>query len=501
MYSAQHTPLNVPTPTPSSTHTSNVDTPHDHSITPHLIQLGYQHDPWLADSNNTRNLTLRNHLWYKGKCIVLPRYSQLRKWAMEEFHEPPYSGHLGYNKTLQNLKQIYWWYGMSAQLKHFINSCHSCQRNKPFLQKLAGLLQPLPIPQRPWSSISMDLITQLPTTKDGYDAIITVVDRLSKMAHFIPCTTTIKSHQLASLFLQHIFKLHGVPQDIVSDCDPRFVSSFWKEFCKSLGTKQNMSTPYHPETDGQTERMNRVLEEMLRHYVAPHQDDWDTYLPTCEFAINNSVNDSTGFSPFYLTYGYNPLTPANLASPTSVPATATLHQQLFQNLQDAKRHLQVAQRRQKLYADMTRTNHTFETGDMVLLSTNNIGLYCAGSPKLLPRFIGPFPILKRVGELAYKLELPHVLKIHDVFHISRLRPFQDDGRVQPPPLPIKIDDELEYEISHIYAHRDVKVGKKKRREYLVRWNGYGVEHDEFVPEANLGNAKEKVVEYWTMQQC
>ena len=129
-------------------------------------------------------------------------------------------------------------------------------------------------------------------------------------------------------------------------------------------------------------------------------------------------------------------------------------------------------------------------------NTQHIGLYCAGSPKLLPRYIGPFKILKKIGEVAYQLDLPSVLKIHNVFHVSRLRAFSDDGRVQPPPLPILLDGELEYEVEKVYAHRDVKVGKSLRREYLVRWKGYGVEHDEFVPESNLGNAKRKVSEYW-----
>ena len=347
----------------------------------------------------------------------------------------------------------------------------------------------------------MDLIVELPKTNDGYDAIITIVDRLTKMAHFIPTTTTVTAKQVANLFINNIFKLHGVPQDIISDRDPRFISNFWKELCKLLGTKQNMSTPYHPETDGQSERMNRILEEMLRHYVASHQEDWHTYLPTCEFAINNAVQDSTRFSPFYLTYGYNPLTPTTLASPSSVPAAAELHNQIFNNLQEAKRHLQAAQQRQRLYTDIKRRMTSYSQGEMILLSTQNIGLYCAGTPKLLPKYIGPFPIINRVGELAYKIELPPVLRIHNVLHVSRLRPFHDDGRVQPPPLPVLINNELEYEIDHIYAHRDVKVGKNRtRREYLVRWKGYTIEHDEYVPEANLGNAKGKIAEYWKMYE-
>ena len=503
-YSSEHTHLS---PLASTSPPSPIQPPPSSSssspgfIDKSLIQQGYTLDPWFQKSDNTHSLRLTNGFWYKNKAIVLPNYAKLRQWAIQEAHEPPYSGHFGFHKTLQTLKRTYWWHGMTQQVRNFCHTCHSCQRNKPFTQSPAGLLRPLPVPPRPWSSISMDLIVELPKTTDGHDAIVTVVDRLTKMVHFIPCTTTVTAQQLARLFLTHIFRLHGIPQDIVSDRDPRFISGFWKEFCRLLGTRQNMSTPYHPETDGQTERLNRILEEMLRHYVAPHQDDWNTYLPACEFAINNATHDSTGFSPFFLTYGYHPLTPTSVISPSNVPAVHDLHKQLLDNLSLAKQHLHAAQARQKLYFDTKRRHVEYHEGQSVLLSTQHIGLWCHGSPKLLPRFIGPFKILKRIGELAYRLDLPPVLKIHSVFHVARLRPFKDDGRLQPPPLPLEIDGELEYEIDKIYAHRDVKVGKSTKRQYLVRWKGYGVEHDEFVPEANLGNARDKVSEYWATLEC
>ena len=473
-----------------------------HNIDKDLIKLGYERDPWFEKPDNIQTLVKKYDLWWKGKAIVLPKYIHLRQAAIQEFHEPPYCGHLGFHKTLQNLKRTYWWYGMSQNVKNFVNSCHSCQRNKPYQQKVAGLLKPWPIPARPWSSISMDLIVELPKTYNGHDAIVTVVDRLTKMTHFFPCSTNVKAIQLANMFLNNIFRLHGIPEDIVSDRDPRFVSGFWKELCRLLGTKQSLSTAYHPQSDGQTERTNRVLEEMLRHYVAlPHQNDWHEYLPTCEFAINNAVHESTGFTPFYLTYGYHPLTPASIITSSSVPAAQELHKQLCNDLNEAKKHLHAAQQRQKSYADSKRRFIEYQIGDMVLLSTQDIGLYCSGSPKLLPRFIGPFQILRRIGDLAYKLALPSNMRIHDVFHVSRLRQFSDDGRVQPPPLPVIINGELEYEIEKIYAHRDVKVGKSFRRDYLVRWKGYGVEHDEYIPEANLGNARDRISEYWATQEC
>ena len=461
-----------------------------------LIKQGYEHDNWFSKPFNLQGLTLQNGLWRKDNLIVLPRFQNLRQWAISECHDTKYAGHLGVTKTLALLKRIYWWKGMKQHVYNYVRSCHSCQRNKPSQQSPPGLLQPLPIPSRPWTSISMDLITSLPQTDEGHDSIVTVVDRLTKMVHFFPCSVHVTAAQLANLFLNNIFRLHGLPTEIISDRDPRFISAFWKEFCKLLGTKQNLTSPYHPESDGQTERMNRILEEMLRQFVAPHQQDWNLHLPTCEFAINNAPQESTKTSPFYLTYGYHPLTPANLINHSSVPAAEELHEQLKQNLTQAQDYLHAAQQRQKLYYDSSHRVQSFQEGDMVLLSTKNIGLSNSGTFKLLPRYVGPFKVLSKVGELAYRLQLPPTMRIHNVFHISKLKQFHDDGRMQPPPPPTIVDGEEEYEVDSIINHRDIKRGKSTRREYLVRWKGYGIEHDEFIPEKDLKNAQAKIVEYW-----
>jgi hypothetical protein len=259
-----------------------------------------------------------------------------------------------------------------------------------------------------------------------------------------------------------------------------------------------MSSHYHPETNGQTERMNRIIEEMLLHFVAPHQKDWNIHLPTCEFAINNATHESTQYSPFYLTYGYHPLTPATIINPTQVPAAQELHEQITRDLEAAKDYLQAAQQRQKGYYDQSRRVQTFAEGDMALLSTKNIGLQ--GRSKLLPRYVGPFKVLSKVGELAYRLDLPPTMRIHNVFHVSKLKAFHDDGRIQTPPPPLIVDGQEEYEVEHIYSHRDVKKGKSVRREYLVRWKGYGVEHNEYVSEKDLRNATGKINEYWAVHE-
>ncbi|KAL1920728.1 uncharacterized protein VTP21DRAFT_11363 [Calcarisporiella thermophila] len=179
----------------------------------------------------------------------------------------------------------------------------------------AGLLQPLPIPTRRWEQISMDFIFQLPKTKRGFDAILVIVDRLTKRAHFIPTTTNASAVEVAEIFMQNIFKLHGLPAHIISDRDPQFTSRFWKALFEKLGTRLAMSTAFHPQTDGQTERTNRTLEEMLRCYVNYKQDNWDTQLHIAKFAYNNASSASTGISPFLFDTGQPPMTPVNLCNP------------------------------------------------------------------------------------------------------------------------------------------------------------------------------------------
>lgn len=212
------------------------------------------------------------------------------------------------------LSRYYYWPSMHQDVKDYVSSCHACQSNKARNAKLEGLAQPLPHPPRRWDQVSMDLITQLPRTKSGNDAIVVVVDKYSKMLHCFPTTTTVTAPQLAKLFFDEIVRHHGVPSSIISDRDPRFTSSFWQQLWKQLGTKLAMSTAYHPQTDGQTERANRTIEEMLRAYVNSKQNDWDQHLTAVEIAYNNSKQMSTGFSPFYLNYGQHPSTPLSVSS-------------------------------------------------------------------------------------------------------------------------------------------------------------------------------------------
>jgi hypothetical protein len=229
----------------------------------------------------------------------------------------------------------------------FIKTCELCQRNKPSNKKPQGLLQPLPIPERKWESISMDFVTHLPKTRRGNDSILVFVDHLTKTIRIEPVTIEITAVDTTHIFIQEIFKHYGMPTSIVSDRDPRFTSNFWKAFFKELGTSLKMSTAFHPQTDGQTERANRTIEGILRNFVGYRTGDWEDKIPLVEFAYNNSTQASTGFSPFHLLYGVDPLTPGSLTaaelSNSNVPAASDLINRIKTDLQEAQTNIKAAQ--------------------------------------------------------------------------------------------------------------------------------------------------------------
>ena len=308
--------------------------------------------------------------------------------------------------------------------------------------------------------------------------------------------------EFAAVFMWQVFRLHGMPSEIVSDRDPRFVSEFWRTVCGMLGVQQSMSTAFHPQSDGQTERANRTLEEMLRHFVNPHQDDWDTKLAACEFAVNSSHQESIGTSPFYLTYGCTPRTPVTIQLEDYSPIASDWVQTVQETLGLARKAMTAAQQRQKAYANLSRREAEHSVGDKVMLNTKNLTLKPTGSRKLWPRFVGPFAITARIGSVAYKLELPPSMgKVHDVFHVSLLEKYRTDGRHQPPPPPVEIDNEIEFEVRTILSHRTRRFGKTgQRTEYLVDWKGYGPEHRTWEPEVNLANAQGVLQAYWAAQE-
>lgn len=464
------------------------------------VEAGYQSDPWLQDASNAAQLTRHDQFWRNPKSdsapLYIPDVGDLRLQCLKEMHDLPYSGHVGVHKTRELLARAYWWPSWSKDVHEYVRTCSSCQRNKASNAKRAGPLQPLPIPDAPWMSVGIDWITHLPATPRGHTSIMVCVDRLSKMVHLIATKDSSGAEDAARLFFDNVVRLHGVPKTVISDRDARFTSHFWGALCDHLGVGRSMSTAFHPETDGQTERCNRILQDMLRHYINPMHNDWDEHLTAVEFAINNSFQESIKMSPFMLIYGQNPLTPSTLrVSKVDNPKALQVSTTLLERVAAAKLALAAAQQRQKAYADQKRGDVEFQVHQEVLLSTRNIHLKGPGSPKFMPKWIGPFTVVKRIGKTAYELELPANMKVHDVFHASLLKPYHKDGRVQPPPPELMVDGQEEFEVELILDRRLQKSGKKTKKYYCVKWRGYGHEHNTWEPEDNLSHCQEKIQVY------
>lgn len=306
-------------------------------------------------------------------------------------------------------------------------------------------------------------------------------DRLTKMVHFAPCHKETDTLTVAKLFVKHVFANHGLPTVCITDRDARFTSQLWLDLQAQIGTNHKLSTAFHPQTDGQTERVNRVLEEYLRSFVNSTQSDWDEWLPLAEFAYNNSYHEAVGTTPFHLNYGRAPRLPAAPTNAARFPAV----DQFVTNINDivarAKKRLQAANARVKHYADTKRSDFKLAEGQEVLLSTKFLTLKLPGENKLLPKYVGPFKVLKALSDVSYKLELPTCMKCHPVFHVSLLKAYRKDGRYQPPPLPFEFDEEegLWYEIDSVLDQRVLTRGRNKTLQYLVSFTGYDAAHNQW----------------------
>lgn len=443
-----------------------------------LIAEASKLDDWFTKPRNVKSLVKRGDCWYKGRRLVVPQAMRLQ--VLEELHDAPYSGHRGVTKTVALVAENFWWPKMREEIQHHVRTCAMCQTTKAKTVKPGGQLQPLPIPRDRWESIAMDFITDLPCTPAGHDAILVFVDRLTRMVLFAPCSKDIDALGTAKLLRNYVFCQHGLPVSIVSDRDPRFTSNVWKELMKLLGTRMNMSSAFHPQTDGLTERYNRVLEEYLRSYVSATYDDWDEWLPLAQFAVNNSKQESLKATPFFLNSGRHPKTPATVTANSDLPGAEEFASSLHQAIAEAKSALQAAQQRQKAVADGKTRPVEFSVGQKVALDTRHLTLRTTGPNKLLPKYVGPFTVMARVGTVAYKLELPAAMKCHPVFHVSLLHAWNPDGRHQPVPPPIAVDDEgTWHNIEAILDHKQVKRGRKLVDRYLVKWAGFGPEYNEW----------------------
>lgn len=290
---------------------------------------------------------------YKNRIWLDPSLP-FRLSILEEYHTSPMGGHMGIAKTLARLQANFWWPGMLQDIKTFITKCLICQQMKYETKKTPGLLQPIPLPAAIWEDLSLDFITGLPPS-NKYTAILVVVDRFSKGVHLAPLTPNYTAHNVANIFFNTVCKLHGIPRSLISDRDPLFISKFWRELFSLCGTKLRMSTAYHPESDGQTEVFNRVLEQYLRSFVHNKPSQWSKFLSLAEWSYNTSVHSATGFSPYQITFGKEPPSiPHYLQGSSTIEVVDTMLDSRQQLITKLRRNLLKAQDTMKYFADQNR---------------------------------------------------------------------------------------------------------------------------------------------------
>ncbi|KAD5803342.1 hypothetical protein E3N88_14702 [Mikania micrantha] len=357
--------------------------------------------------------------------VWIPAVDELRTLILDEAHKTRYSIHPGADKMYQDLRSFYWWPGMKKDIATYVGKCITCANVKAEHQKPSGLLEQPEIPQWKWEQIAKDFITKLPRTSSGYDSIWVNIDRLTKSAHFLPIRETYKMEKLARLYIDETVVRHGVPLSIISDRDSRFTSRFWQSLQQSLETSVNLSTAYHPQTDGQSERTIQTLEDMLRTCILDFGGSWDTHLPLIEFSYNNSYHSSIGCAPFEALYGRKCRSPICWTEVGDNRITGPeLIQETTDKIAQIQQRLQATRSRQKSYADKRRKPLEFDVGDRVMLKVSPWkGVVRFGAKgKLAPRYVGPFEITQRIGPVAYRLRLPDELSgVHDVFHVSNLK--------------------------------------------------------------------------------
>ncbi|GJZ31050.1 putative reverse transcriptase domain-containing protein, partial [Tanacetum coccineum] len=378
----------------------------------------------------------------------LPCYGDLRTVIMHESHKSKYSIHPGSDKMYQDMKKLYWWPNMKADIATYVNKCLTCAKVKAEHQRPSGLLVQPKIPEWKWDNITMDFVTKLPKTSQGYDTIWVIVDRLTKSAIFTPMRETDPLDKLARLYLKEVVTRHGIPVSIICDRDPRFASNFWRSLQSALGTNLDMSTAYHPQTDGQSERTIQTLEDMLRACAIDFGKGWVNHLPLVEFSYNNSYHASIKAAPFEALYGRKCRSPVCW---TEVGEAQILGPELIQETTEKiiqiKQRMQAARDRQKSYADLKRKPMEFQVGDKVMLKVSPWkGVVRFGKRgKLNPRYVGPFKVRERVGEVAYKLELPEELsRVHNTFHVSNLKKCHADEPLAVPLDGLNLDDKLHF---------------------------------------------------------
>ena len=435
----------------------------------------------VKEGHPSPNITIEEGLLFYKDRLWVPT-AELRKMVIEADHDSKVAGHFGQDKTLELIRRNFFWPKMDEWIREWVTSCPECQRNKSPRHARFGLLQPLETPYAAWQSISMDFIIELPKSQ-GCTSIWVIVDRFTKMAHFIGLTSNgKKTPDLARIFLREIWRLHGLPQSIVSDRDSRFTSTFWRDLMALLGIQRKMSTAFHPETDGQTERVNQVLEHYIRCFCNFQQNDWADLLPMAEFAYNNSLAAGTQLPPFYANYGFNPRCNWPTEAVVHNPA-ARLYSRWIDLVHIACKEGLAETRTAmgKYFNQKRKPGPAFRIGDKVMINGKNLRVK-RNVRKFAPKMYGPFPINKILenNDRAFGVEFPQEWGMHPVLHVQQLEPFRkssiQEHEIIRPTEVMSMDEEMEVTYSDAYEV-DKIMRKRTDKEtgdvwYTVKWKGF-----------------------------
>ncbi|ANB11457.1 gag-pol fusion protein [Sugiyamaella lignohabitans] len=430
-------------------------------------------------------LTFANGIIWFDKKIVVGNSNELHLAILQQYHDA--SGHPGHARTQKAILERYYWKGIHDFIQRYINSCVACQKNKTPRHKPYGELKPLPIPEAPFTDLTIDFMTDLPKSQ-GYDAICAVVDRYSKFTLLFPTNKTITARGLADLVVDRVLNVFGAPKRILSDRGPQFISAFWKQAMASFGTKVKLTTPYHPQTDGQTERINQEISQWLRFYINSHHNNWSKLLSRIAFDYNNKVNKTTGFTPSQVVFNFKTISDLNYSAADNYE---DLSKKLFEYEEIRNSLSQNYARSQKSYKkfyDRHRVAFEFNPGDSVLLSTKHLNLPTI-KRKFSRRWIGPFLVHTKVNENAYRLNFPSGWRASQVWNITELRPFQPDLCNRKQPLPTTSEDIDFYSNNPLGITEILQVNgdDPSNFQYLVEVIEDGFPQHRWVPYSKLSN--------------